>query len=167
ALGAVLTQTTGRIGVSAAVLQRVQAYSRDWPGIVSAFNPRWADMPYRLLLELVEARLDATDGGDPRGYAGVDGFIGDLECIDDSLHAHRGDHAGRFAVQRLLRRARSFGFHLAALDLRQDSAVHEEALAGGDARTATLAVFAEIQALRRSHGAGAIEIGRASCRVKE
>src|SRR5690606_5754644 len=112
--------------------------------------------PYRLLLELVEARLRATDAGEPGGYAGVDGFIEDLACIDASLHANRGGHAGRFAVQRLLRRARSFGFHLAALDLRQDSAVHEEALAGGEAREATLAVFAEIQALRRSHGAGAI-----------
>ena len=156
ALAGVLTQTVDRVGVADAVLQRVEAYARAWPDIATAFNPRWADMPYRLLLELVEARLVATDAGDARGYDGVDDFIADLECIDASLHAHRGDHAGRFAVQRLLRRARSFGFHLAALDLRQDSAVHEEALAGGEARGATLAVFAEILALRRSHGAGAI-----------
>src|SRR5690606_25333012 len=156
ALGAMLTQTLGRVGVDDAVLRRVHEYSRQWPDVAAGFNPRWTDMPYRLLLELVEARLRATDAGDARGYAGVDGFIEDLACIDASLHANRGEHAGRFAVQRLLRRARSFGFHLAALDLRQDSAVHEEALAGGEAREATLAVFAEIQALRRSHGAGAI-----------
>ncbi len=156
ALAGLLTQTAGRAGIDDAVLQRLDAYARDWPGRSAGFNPRWADMPYRLLLELVDARLGATAEGDPRGYEGVDGFIDDLACIDASLAAHRGEHAGRFAVQRLLRRARSFGFHLAALDLRQDSAVHEEALAGGDARTATLAVFAEIQALRRSHGAGAI-----------
>ncbi|MDG6349037.1 phosphoenolpyruvate carboxylase [Luteimonas sp. 8-5] len=156
ALGAMLTQTLGRVGVDDAVLQRVHEYSRQWPDVAAGFNPRWTDMPYRLLLELVEARLRATDAGEPGGYAGVDGFIEDLACIDASLHANRGTHAGRFAVRRLLRRARSFGFHLAALDLRQDSAVHEEALAGGEAREATLAVFAEIQALRRSHGAGAI-----------
>src|SRR5690606_3510938 len=113
-------------------------------------------MPYRLLLELVDARLAATAAGDPRGYEGVDAFIADLACIDDSLRAHRRAHAGRFAVQRLLRRVRGFGFHLAALDLRQDSAVHDEALAGGEAREATLAVFAEAKALRRSHGPGAI-----------
>ena len=156
ALGGVLTQTTDRAGVADAVLHRVEAYARDWPEVAGAFNPRWTDMPYRLLLELMAARLDATGAGDPRGYPGIDGFIADLACIDASLHAHRGDHAGRFAVQRLLRRARGFGFHLAALDLRQDSAVHEEALAGGEARDATLAVFAEAMALRRSHGAGAI-----------
>jgi phosphoenolpyruvate carboxylase len=156
ALAGVLTQTVDRIGVAGAVLERVDAYSHEWPEVAAAFNPRWVDMPYRLLLELVDARLAATASGDHRGYAGVDDFIGDLACIDASLQAHRGEHAGRFAVQRLLRRARSFGFHLATLDLRQDSAVHEEALAGGDARDATLAVFAEIKALRHSHGPGAI-----------
>jgi phosphoenolpyruvate carboxylase len=156
ALAGVLTQTVDRIGVAGAVLERVDAYSHEWPEVAAAFNPRWVDMPYRLLLELVDARLAATASGDHRGYAGVDDFIGDLACIDASLQVHRGEHAGRFAVQRLLRRARSFGFHLATLDLRQDSAVHEEALAGGDARDATLAVFAEIKALRHSHGPGAI-----------
>jgi len=156
ALAAVLTQTVDRVGVAGAVLHRVDDYSHEWPELAAAFNPRWADMPYRLLLELVDARLAATAAGDQRGYEGIDGFIADLECIDASLQAHCGEHAGRFAVQRLLRRARSFGFHLATLDLRQDSAVHEEALAGGEARDATLAVFAGIKALRRSHGPGAI-----------
>src|SRR5690606_5409588 len=155
-LGAVRTQPVDRAGIDGKVLERVDAYSRRWPQVVADFNPRWADMPYRLLLELVDARLAATAADDPRGYEGVDGFIADLACIDDSLRAHRGEHAGRFAVQRLLRRVRSFGFHLAALDLRQDSAVHDEALAGGEAREPTLAVFAEAQALRRSHGPGAI-----------
>src|SRR5690606_15289265 len=55
--------------------------------------------------------------------------IADLELIDASLQQHRGEHAGRFALQRLLWRVRTFGFHLAALDLRQDSAVHDAALA--------------------------------------
>ena len=156
ALAEVLTQTLGRIGVDAAVLERIGTYSRQWPGQVAVFKPRWADMPYRLLLELIGARLLATGDGDPRGYAGVDEFIADLVLVDDSLAAHRGNHAGRFALQRVLRRARAFGFHLAALDLRQDSAVHADALAGGESAAATLAVFAEAQALRRSHGPGAI-----------
>src|SRR5690606_7540435 len=95
ALGAVLTQTLGRAGIDGAVLERVDAYSREWPEVVGAFNPRWADMPYRLLLELVDSRLAATAADDARGYDGVAGFIADLECIDASLRAHRGEHAGR------------------------------------------------------------------------
>jgi phosphoenolpyruvate carboxylase len=38
-------------------------------------------------------------------------------------------HAGWFAVRRLLWRVRTFGFHLARLDVRQDSRVHAQALA--------------------------------------
>src|SRR3546814_6047633 len=82
---------------------------------------------------------------------GVDEFIADLEAIDTSLAHHRGDHAGRFALQRVLRRVRGFGFHLAALDLRQDSAVHEEALAAllDDADWASRAADAQVD---RLHG---------------
>src|SRR3546814_5038017 len=81
----------------------------------------------------------------------VDEFIADLEAIDTSLAHHRGDHAGRFALQRVLRRVRGFGFHLAALDLRQDSAVHEEALAAllDDADWASRAADAQVD---RLHG---------------
>src|SRR3546814_7453215 len=93
---------------------------------MAAVRPRRADMPYRVLLRLVEAKLAGTQAQAGHGYAGVDEFIADLEAIDTSLAHHRGDHAGRFALQRVLRRVRGFGFHLAALDLRQDSAVRSE-----------------------------------------
>src|SRR5690606_27010480 len=87
----------------------------------------------RQLMELMSARLAATAADDdaPAGaaYAGVDGFLDDLELIDASLAHHRGEHAGQFALRRLLRRVRSFGFHLAPPDLRQDSAAHDAALA--------------------------------------
>lgn len=129
ALGAVLTQTLGRAGIDQAVSERIEAYAAQWPDVMAAIRPRRADMPYRVLLKLVEAKLAATGTQSGHGYAGVDDFIADLEAIDASLARNRGDHAGRFALQRVLRRARGFGFHLAALDLRQDSAVHEEALA--------------------------------------
>ena len=129
ALGGVLTQSLGRVEVDDALLARIEAYGAQWPGVIAAIAPRRADMPYRVLLELMDARLAATGTSQADGYAGLDGFIADLELLDASLAHHRGEHAGRFALQRVLRRARGFGFHLAALDLRQDSAVHEEALA--------------------------------------
>src|SRR5690606_36252759 len=75
------------------------------------------------------ARLALTGAGGEGGYDRAAEFIADLELIDASLARHRGEHAGRFVLQRLLWRARTFGFHLAALDLRQDSAVHDAALA--------------------------------------
>jgi phosphoenolpyruvate carboxylase len=129
ALAGILTQSLSRIGVDDAIFARIDAYGRQLPKAVAAFKPRLADMPYRQLLDLMAAKLAATAAQQAPGYADADAFIADLELIDASLLQHRGENAGHFALQRVLWRARSFGFHLAALDLRQDSAVHEEALA--------------------------------------
>ena len=137
ALGRVLTQTRDRAGIDDAVEARLRAYREAMPEAAAKLRARQADMPYRQLMELMAARLEATaeasaDDADgaaaATAYAGVDAFLEDLELIDASLAAHRGEHAGRFALRRLLRRVRSFGFHLAALDLRQDSAAHDAAL---------------------------------------
>lgn len=128
ALGNVLTQTLGRAEIDEAVLARVDDYRRSVPGADSVLNPRHADMPYRRLLDLMRARLAATDADHRAGYTDATEFVDDLRLIETSLRAHRGENAGLFALERLLWRARTFGFHLAALDLRQDSAVHDEVL---------------------------------------
>src|SRR3546814_5812414 len=82
-------------------LERIEAYAAQWPDVMAAVRPRRADMPYRVLLRLVEAKLAGTQAQAGHGYAGVDEFIADLEAIDTSLAHHRGDHAGRFDLQRV------------------------------------------------------------------
>lgn len=129
ALGNMLTQSLGRVGVDEAVVARTDAYIEQLPEAAARLRPRLADMPYRRLLDMMKARLALAAEGDGKGYASAREFIADLELIDASLANHRGEHAGRFALQRVLWRARTFGFHLAALDLRQDSAAHDAALA--------------------------------------
>src|SRR5690606_35394752 len=115
------------------VLGRAEAHRALLPEGTVRSRPRLADMPYRQLLWAMRARLQATAAAGEGGYADAAAFIDDLELIDASLVAHRGEHAGRFALQRVLWRARSFGFHMAALDLRQDSAAHDDALAALEA----------------------------------
>ena len=139
ALGNMLTQSQGRVDVDTAVLARIDEYIARLPQAAARLRPRLADMPYRRLIDLMKARLALAADGAAGGYEGAREFIADLELIDASLLRHRGEHAGRFALQRLLWRARTFGFHLAALDLRQDSAVHDAALAAllGDEAWAT------------------------------
>lgn len=124
----ILTQSPKRVSVDDAVTRRIAEYAELLPRASARLRARQADMPYRQLLELIEARLQA-DNEDDAPYADAAAFIDDLECIDASLAAHRGEHAGRGALARVLLRARCFGFHLAALDLRQDSAEHDAALA--------------------------------------
>ncbi len=52
----------------------------------------------------------------------------DIELIGDSLRANHGAHAGLFNVERLLRRIRTFGFHLVTLDVRQDALLHRRVM---------------------------------------
>jgi phosphoenolpyruvate carboxylase len=150
-LASILTQTRDRVGIDEAIDERIAQSQVGLPETPPS-NPRHADMPYVQLLERMEGRLRASVAavGDGQvmqrvgraGYVNVEAFIDDLAAIDASLAHHRGEHAGRFALRRVMRRARTFGFHLAALDVRQDSALHDEALAGllDDAAWATAPV---------------------------
>ncbi len=76
-------------------------------------------------------RTEATRGETEGAYESVDAFLGDLKLVADSLAHNQGSHAGLFAVRRLLRRAETFGFHLATLDVRQDALVHRRAVGAG------------------------------------
>ncbi|WP_426690139.1 phosphoenolpyruvate carboxylase [Rhodanobacter ginsengiterrae] len=135
ALARQLSQTEGRSGVSDALHARLADYRTRFPAAAAQIRPRHADMPYRCLLQLIGARLELTLQNDPAGYASSAELLDDLQLIADSLFQHRGVHAGAYSVERLLCRVRSFGFHLARLDVRQDSRVHDDALAAllGDA----------------------------------
>ncbi len=129
ALGEILTQSRERIAVDDAIETRIAGYILAMPAAAAKLSPRLADMPYRQLLDLMRARLAATLAAETTGYPDADAFITDLQLIDASLVDHRGEHGGRFALQRVLWRARTFGFHLATLDLRQDSGTHDTAVA--------------------------------------
>ena len=129
ALAETLSQSLSRVGVSERVLGQVEAYRALMPGAAAKLHPRHADMPYRNLLTLMIERLWANTHEDREGYPDSAAFLADLDLISSSLHAHGGMHAGAHAVQRVRRRVECFGFHLATLDLRQDSGTHDAALA--------------------------------------
>jgi len=119
-----LSQSSSRVQVDEAVLRRTEEYGSRFPDARDAVPPRHRDMPYRVLLRLIAARLLATSRDEASGYATPEEFLGDLQRIATSLANHRGAHAGLFSVGRLMRRLETFGFHLATLDVRQDALVH-------------------------------------------
>ena len=128
-LGELLSQSSGRIGVSPELVRRSDEYARRFPKAADKIKARHADMPYRRFCTLVSARLGATAQDKREGYSDADELLADLRLVETSLHQNRGEHAGGFAVRRLRRRAQAFGFHLATLDLRQESTQHDLALA--------------------------------------
>ena len=128
-LADLLSQSIGRVGVADAVLQRLEEYRGTFTEAAAQLHPRHVDMPYRNLLLLMDERVRLTAQDAAGGYPDAAAFIADLQLLMDSLRDNRGANAGCHAVQRVLRRARCFGFHLASLDLRQESSAHDAALA--------------------------------------
>jgi phosphoenolpyruvate carboxylase len=68
-------------------------------------------------------------GKNPPAYSGAADFEHDLLLLRKSLHSHHGQRLAESFVDPLLRRVRTFGFHLHTLDIRQHARVHAEALA--------------------------------------
>ena len=122
-----LSQSEARVQVSAELLARLAAARAAAPGTL--VPARHAGMPYRILLHHVAHRLRAGVADAPEGYVGPDELEADVGAIVRSLVASRGEHAGAFLARRLWWRVRTFGLHLATLDVRQSSAVHRRALA--------------------------------------
>ena len=100
-----------------------------------------ADEPYRRALSGIHARLAATHqrlAGRPAPrpgrlsgdlYPDPSAFRADLRALARGLAAGGGALGSEGALGRLIRAADVFGFHLATLDLRQNSAVHERVVA--------------------------------------
>jgi phosphoenolpyruvate carboxylase len=99
-------------------------------------SPHRADEPYRRALSQIYARLSATHPiltGEtaPRPapfnappYDGPEAFCADLAVLKDSLVASHGTVFADDGLARLIATVDVFGFHMATLDLRQNSDVH-------------------------------------------
>ncbi|WP_067935031.1 phosphoenolpyruvate carboxylase [Alicyclobacillus kakegawensis] len=97
------------------------------------------DEPYREKISQIQRRLEATkarfhgsaaevDASAAQPYASPDEFLADLRLMESSLLAHRGEDIVAVHVRPLLRQVELFGFHMATLDIRQHSEVHENAV---------------------------------------
>ncbi|MGH8229018.1 MAG: phosphoenolpyruvate carboxylase [Steroidobacteraceae bacterium] len=126
-----LSQSASRISISSALAKRIEEYATLLPGSRAITPARHDRMPYRVFLGQVAARLNNTLEGRANGYEHADQLRGDVRLVAESLRANKGWNAGHQPVQRLLRRIDTFGFHLATLDVRQESSVHHEVLARG------------------------------------
>ncbi|MFN2637866.1 MAG: phosphoenolpyruvate carboxylase [Gemmatimonadaceae bacterium] len=146
-----LSQSGALTGANDDVRERVAMYGARFPKALATIPTRYHDMPYRVLLTLIAQRVEATRRDAPDGYATADELAHDLGLVIASLSAHRGAHAGMFGVQRLLRRVETFGFHLATIDVRQHSRVHQAVLATllGDANWPTRSAADRLARLRR------------------
>ena len=148
ALGAELSTSTLMVPASDE-LEALAALSPDT-------SPHRSDEPYRRALIGIYARLAATarelgatniqrkEVGHADAYTDAAEFEADLRTIAQSLRAHHGAQLIAPRLAGLTRAASIFGFHLASLDMRQSSDVHERVLAELFAGAAVEADYASL-----------------------
>jgi phosphoenolpyruvate carboxylase len=128
AIAAKLSQSEDCASFGQGMLDKIEEYRGIFPNAYHAVPARHREMPYRVFLRLVQARLQSTYDDDIYPYEKVEELIKDIELVAESLAFNKGRHAGLFLVQRLLRRIHTFGFHMVTLDVRQDAEVHRKVI---------------------------------------
>jgi phosphoenolpyruvate carboxylase len=99
-----------------------------FPEVAAHARPRTVHEPWREKLWYVQARLRGTLDHAEHGYPDAARYRADLTVLDRSLRAAGFATIADQDLRDALRRLDVFGFHLASLDIRQHSAVHDRAV---------------------------------------
>ena len=177
-----LSSSQHQIGCSAELKAALAVYETKFGDEPS--RGKWISEPElsRHFLDFMRIRLRHTRD-DPRSsfaYAAASGLQRDLLVLRTSLMENHGERLAELLLDSLLRKVRTFGFHLHTLDIRQHAAVHAKALAelAGAATPASaksraegnelsagvaaeanevLDTFRMIAQLKKSHAPGAVQ----------
>ncbi|HEX6506462.1 MAG TPA: phosphoenolpyruvate carboxylase, partial [Chloroflexota bacterium] len=139
-----LTASSALAGASSELYASIEADTLAWGDNVRSISERFPDQPYRQKLHLVAARLqaayirngahwpgfdlDGSEAGEAPVYDTAEQLLQDLELVQCSLRDHGAERQADDALQDLIWQVRTFGFHLARLDIRQHRDRHDEAV---------------------------------------
>lgn len=102
-------------------IRRVNSYLRTFSDFAMEDTHWLVDMEYNMEeLPGQEAQTDA--------YPSEEDFLADLKIVDTSLRTHGDSRLANSKLKDLIRLAETFGFYLCALDVRQESMVHAQAV---------------------------------------
>ncbi len=146
--------TTERRGVEPALLESLNTDAAAFPEEAARAESRYVRQPYRQKLRYVYRKLGAMLEASarpwrtehvprPGTYADASELVADLRLVQASLRAHGGERLAEGRLGTLVRQAEIFGFHLACLDMRQDSRRHESAVAEVLGRYGVAALYGE------------------------
>jgi len=108
--------------------QRLDALKMEFP-VDESEARRFRDEPWRLFARQMRRKAEAGRKGLPTGYQFASEIDQDLSLLDASLQHMGAARITRSSLIPLRRLVDVFGLHLARLDIRQNSAVHERAIA--------------------------------------
>jgi phosphoenolpyruvate carboxylase len=123
-----LSASSRQVPVSPEFQRRLASYAErmgEEPARLGRISPTEL---YRRFLAFIMVRLRHTREGKEDAYLSAREFEDDLEIIYASLAEHHGGGLAELFLEPLLRKVRTFGFHLSALDIRQHARKHQRAL---------------------------------------
>ncbi|WP_347550095.1 phosphoenolpyruvate carboxylase [Pseudalkalibacillus hwajinpoensis] len=118
-----LSQSTNRIPICGELIASIETDQALLPEVKEWGVPHES---YRVKLAYVLEKLNRVNSDN--GYNDVESFIDDLKLIGNSLRQHYPEGYHFSDLNKLIRQASLFGFHLATLDIRNHSGEHEEAI---------------------------------------
>ncbi len=162
-IGRALTLDAADTPPDAALLALARRQEAVADELTSRIGKRAPGEPHRRVLLVVAERIAATRTRDADlAYSTPEELLADLRTIQASLAAAGANRSANGELQHLIWQVETFGFHLAALEVRQHSKVHRAALAdvrasspGAPAEEMTLEVldvFRTIAQLQRRYG---------------
>jgi phosphoenolpyruvate carboxylase len=126
-----MSQSARIIPVSDELRRSIERDERLMPEAAARFGDVDRNELYRLKLLFVAERLHLAldEPGSPSAYPGPTEFVRELYAIRDSLMQNGGKRVAEGDLRDLIRQAEVFGFHLATLDVRQESSAVVRAVA--------------------------------------
>lgn len=133
------SQALGYCTITPALAESIAGDAALLPGYDRELGLQTAQEPYRRKLSFMWKRLEATLAGDNEhirattahpqvSYSRSRELLADLELLRASLEAEGEREVTRGGLATLIRQVQVFGFHFAALDVRQHSERHAAAL---------------------------------------
>ena len=129
-LSSELSVSTAVAGISEELQAQLDADRSRFPDVVSRFSKLSAGEPYRQRCSVIHQRLleTADEPPGPRAYGSPGEMEDDLAVMARSLEANGGSLLAQGRLARVRRILAMVGFHLAVLDIRENAAVHHQAL---------------------------------------
>ncbi|MFB6093738.1 MAG: phosphoenolpyruvate carboxylase [Halanaeroarchaeum sp.] len=124
----VLSHSRDHLSVSDRLEQSLASDRDRFPALAETLAERYDGEPYRKKVLYVRERLDRIGDVRPGAYDGPDGLLADLDLLLESLRENDAHAVAETHVEPLRRRVETFGFVLAALDLRDHRENHTEAV---------------------------------------
>ncbi|MFC7069626.1 phosphoenolpyruvate carboxylase [Halobaculum lipolyticum] len=115
-----------RLSHTAEFREHVAADRDAVPTVAADADERYPEEPYRRALTAIRARVERVDDLRPGGYDDPEELAASLRAVAADLRANGHETTAAERVDPLVRRVETFGFSLAALDLRDHRENHTE-----------------------------------------